>query len=193
MLTIHPVIEVALSVAAVTTSADGAGSHRPTGVPVRYRYTGPADIADAARHAPPGTPVRCTADLATWLSTADPRDRGDPFTYVITTDGTLLLAPRRSEHVACASGTDVLAAGEITVDADGHVTEITNQSTGYCPQPSCWPAVQAALDHAAIPHPGAFTSAFVFRHCPACTHLNVIKDDTYVCALCDATLDFNLC
>ncbi|MFC4068442.1 hypothetical protein [Actinoplanes subglobosus] len=155
---------------------------------MRYHYTGPADIAAAARHSPPGTPIRSTDDLKTWLAAADPRDRDDPHTYVITTSGVLLLGPRRSEHVACAAGADVLAAGEITVDPHGQVIEVTNQSTGYCPQPSCWPAVEAALDRAAIPHPGAFTSAFVFRHCPTCTHLNVIKDDLYICALCDGPL-----
>ncbi|BEL04964.1 hypothetical protein Q0Z83_031550 [Actinoplanes sichuanensis] len=107
---------------------------------------------------------------------------------MITIDGVLLLAPRRSEHVACAAGADVLAAGEITFTPDGGVSAVTNQSTGYCPQPCCWPAVDAALNRAGIAHPGAFTSAFVFRHCTVCTHLNVIKDDVYVCAHCDTDL-----
>jgi hypothetical protein len=155
---------------------------------VRYRYTGPADIAARSRHAPAGTPANTTADVRAWLAATDPRDRRDPFTFVITVDGVLRLAPRRSEHVACAAGADVLAAGEITFTPDGHVSEVTNQSTGYCPQPTSWPAVEATLSRAGIPHPGTFTSAFVFRHCPTCTHLNVIKDDTYICAHCDADL-----
>src|SRR5918911_838983 len=61
---------------------------------------------------------------------------------------TLRLAARRTEHVACAQGAPVLAAGEIRftrADVLPQVLEITNQSTGYCPEPESWPAVAAAL------------------------------------------------
>jgi hypothetical protein len=153
---------------------------------MRYRYLGPAEIA--ARDAPPGRPIRSEADLRTWLDGADPRDRAEPFTYVVTVDGVLRLAPRRSEHVACAGGGDVLAAGEITFGTDGGVTGITNQSTGYGPDRSCWPDAAAALDAAGIAHPGGFTSAFTFRHCSGCGHLNLVKDDDYTCAVCEAGL-----
>ncbi|GIE28249.1 hypothetical protein Ait01nite_012940 [Actinoplanes italicus] len=153
---------------------------------MRYRYLGPAEIA--ARDAPPGRPLRSAADLWAWLADTDPRDRDEPFTYVVTADGVLRLAPRRSEHVACAGGEDVLAAGEITFGTDGDVTDITNQSTGYGPDPSCWPDAAAALDAAGITHPGGFTSAFTFRCCPGCGHVNLVKDDDHTCAVCDGSL-----
>ena len=43
----------------------------------------------------------------------------------------------------------VLGAGEMTfvqAGADWRVAEVTNQSTGFCPDPDSWPAVAAALD-----------------------------------------------
>jgi len=68
------------------------------------------------------------------------------------------------------------------------VIAVSNLSTGYCPEPASWPAVADALDRAGIPHPGRFTSAFLFRRCPACGERNVIKDDYFVCVVCDADL-----
>jgi hypothetical protein len=64
----------------------------------------------------------------------------------------------------------------------------SNQSTGYCPDPDCWPAVAAALDRAGIPHPGRFTVEVIFRRCPSCGERNLVKDDWFVCALCEAEL-----
>ena len=61
---------------------------------------------------------------------------GEPFTFVVDLEGVLRLAPRRSEHVACAGGRPVLSAGEVSFERgpDGwEVTSATNQSTGYCP------------------------------------------------------------
>lgn len=84
------------------------------------------------------------------------------------------------------------AAGEMTIiDLDGdrpRVTEVSNQSTGYCPEPDCWPAVQLALELAGIFHPESWTASFIFRSCPSCGERNLVKDDWYVCALCDAPL-----
>jgi hypothetical protein len=70
-------------------------------------------------------------------------------TFVIDLNGDLLVADRRSEHVACAGGGPVLSAGEMffLVEEDRvEVTDVSNQSTGYCPEPSSWPGVAAALD-----------------------------------------------
>ena len=106
---------------------------------------------------------------------------------MVPLDGVLRLASRRSEHVACASGAPVLAAGEIFFES-AHASEISNLSTGYCPEPACWRAVAAALDRADIPHSGRFTSAFEFRRCPACGERNVIKDAVFTCAVCDEDL-----
>ncbi|MFI7577988.1 hypothetical protein [Micromonospora sp. NPDC049497] len=146
-----------------------------------------ASVADASE----GWPIRSPADLDTYLAAADPRDRDEPFTYVIDTGGTLRLAQRRSEHVACAGGGEVLGAGEIAFagDRDGWVvTEVTNQSTGYCPDPRSWVAVAGALDRAGIDRPEGFTVLVIFRRCLDCGERNVVRDDDYICALCGAEL-----
>ncbi|SNT28619.1 hypothetical protein SAMN05421812_104249 [Asanoa hainanensis] len=101
------------------------------------------------------------------------------------------MAPRQSEHVACAAGQDVLAAGEITFgeNSDGYFVEaVSNQSTGYCPDPDCWPAVAEALDRLDLPHPGGFTAPLTFRRCPACGERNIVRDADFTCALCAADL-----
>lgn len=77
-------------------------------------------------------------------------------------------------------------AGEIVLD-EHSVTSVTNQSTGYCPDPSCWPAVAAALAPLDL-HPAGWTLAFILRRC-ACGQVNLVKDDWYVCALCGRDLD----
>ncbi|MFR9778297.1 hypothetical protein ACL02O_19865 [Micromonospora sp. MS34] len=157
----------------------------------RYRYVGPAEVRASVADAPEGCPIRSPADLDTYLAAADPRDRDEPFTYVIDPAGTLRLAPRRSEHVACAGGGEVLGAGEIalTGERDGWVVaEVSNQSTGYCPDPVSWAAVADALDRAGIGRPEGFTAAVVFRRCLDCGERNVVRDDDYICALCGAEL-----
>ncbi|GAA4145632.1 hypothetical protein [Actinomadura keratinilytica] len=121
-----------------------------------YEYVGPEKIARRVDGVA-GRPVRSPADLEERL--AERRGECDePFAFVVDVAGTLLLAPRRSEHVACAGGRPVLAAGEIAFAADGGgrraAAGITNQSTGYCPDAGCRPAVAAALDRARVPHPG---------------------------------------
>jgi len=159
--------------------------------PRHYSYVGPPDICEAAKSSPPGVPIHAAADLAAWIESqvADAEGHaGIPATFVIATDGSLRLAPRRSEHVACASGGPVLSAGEITFSPDGVVTEISNQSTGYCPEPESWPHVAAALDRIPVTHPATFTTRVVFRLCPRCRERNVVKDGWFVCDLCGADL-----
>ncbi|MFL6074129.1 MAG: hypothetical protein ACJ73S_12100 [Mycobacteriales bacterium] len=159
--------------------------------PRRYRYVGPPDLRAAAPRGESGRPIRSGADFDAWAATVPDRDLAEPFTFVVDTAGTLRLAPRRSEHVACAGGGEVLAAGEIAFacrPSGWAVTEVTNQSTGYCPDASCWPAVAAALDHAGLPHPPAFTAALTFRRCPDCGERNVVKDDDFTCAVCGGDL-----
>jgi hypothetical protein len=85
----------------------------------------------------------------------------------------------------------VLSAGEITFERDGgrwFVSEVSNQSTGYCPDPDSWPVVADALDRAAVPHPGEFTAPVVFRRCPGCGERNLVKDDDFTCAVCGSEL-----
>jgi hypothetical protein len=152
----------------------------------RYDYIGPSELRDQLTDARPRAEITSAADLAGFLTRSD-QDPAEPCTFVIDTHGRLRLAPRQSEHVACAAGQPVLAAGEIGFTRHGTnwaVTEVTNQSTGYCPDPDCWPAVAAALDQAGIAHPGGFTAALVFRRCEHCGQRNIVKDDWFVCGTC---------
>ncbi len=113
------------------------------------------------------------------------------FTFIVDADGSLWIADRHSEHVACARGGDVLSAGEMMFEVDGEsvsVTDVTNQSTGYCPEPESWPAVAAALDKAGIAHPNGFTRAFLFRLCEGCGQTNIVKEGDFTCAVCGIEL-----
>jgi hypothetical protein len=149
-------------------------------MPKVYAYVGPAEIKLRVAEDPPGTPI---------LASTVPLD--EPLTYVVTLDGILRVAHRRSEHVACAGGGEVLAAGELVAErvAGGvRIAEISNQSTGYCPEPECWPEVARALDAAGIAHAGRFTAPVVFRRCDACGERNLVKDEWFECAICGAEL-----
>jgi hypothetical protein len=89
-------------------------------------------------------------------------------TFVIDRDGLLRIADRHSEHVVCAGQQNVYSAGEITFEIANNkvsVSNITNQSTGYCLEPKSWRVVEKALDDASIAHPGQFTDQFIFRLC----------------------------
>lgn len=146
-----------------------------------YRYVGPGEIRRRVAGDPAGSPVRSPSDL--------PLD--EPLTYVVTVDEILRIANRRSEHVACAGGGDVLAAGELIASRVAgivRIVDVSNQSTGYCPEPACWPAVARSLDSAGIAHPGHFTIAVTFRRCNACGERNLVKDDWFECAICGAEL-----
>jgi hypothetical protein len=156
-----------------------------------YRYIGPQHVLAAVRPSRQGRPIGSYRDLETWLSARGADELAAPFTFVVDLAGLLRLAPRRSEHVACAGGAPVLSAGEIAFARDGDrwiVSEVSNQSTGYCPQPESWPAVGAALDRAGMSHSGDFTVPVVFRRCPGCGERNLVKDGDFVCAMCDAAL-----
>ena len=112
-------------------------------------------------------------------------------TFVIDEAGWLRIADRRSEHVACAGGRPVRSAGEMTFAvrrSGASVTWVTNQSTGYCPEPNSWPAVEAALARTGIAAPDGFSQAFDFRRCPCCGSINIIKDGVFECAVCSTPL-----
>lgn len=85
----------------------------------------------------------------------------------------------------------VLSAGEIsfTRDADRWaVSEVSNQSTGYCPDVISWSAVARALDEAELGRPFGFTHEVVFRRCPNCQEHNIVREDDFVCVFCDGDL-----
>ena len=164
-----------------------------------YKYVGPADIKERASLAPPGVRIESVADFEGWVRSTGQRANAAGLvaaTFVIDEEGSLRVGDRRSEHIACSGGRPVLSAGEIffRVNASGpEVVEVSNQSTGFCPEPASWPAVAAALDGLGIRHPGHFTQEVTFRRCKACGERNVVKDGWFVCGVCgaDLPLDWN--
>jgi hypothetical protein len=156
-----------------------------------YGYVGPAVLAERARPGPDVITVTSADVLAQWLAGRPAEELSEPFTFVVGLDGQLRMAPRRSEHVDCAVGQRVLAAGEVLFVRDGagwSVREVSNQSAGYCLDPDSWPAVAMALDRIGLAHPGDFTGKIVFRRCPACGQLNIVRDGDFACAVCDGPL-----
>jgi len=159
-----------------------------------YHYVGPRYIAQRAPLAPAGTLIRSQQDVIQWARTTDQRIGPDGVliaTYVVSQSGELLIADRRSEHVACAGRQPVKSAGEITFqlhDSDVEVVEVSNQSTGYCPEPESWSAVEAAIVGAGMKAPARFELECVFRRCPSCQSINLIKQQVFRCAICGGTL-----
>jgi hypothetical protein len=142
-----------------------------------YRYVGPKKIAERVRSAPAGARIESPEDVVA--------------TFIIDEAGWLRIADRRSEHVACAGGKPVRSAGEMTFNVRRgrvSVSWVTNQSTGYCPEPDSWPAVQAALARAGIAAPDGFSQAFEFRRCPQCGSINIVKDGVFECGACSTPL-----
>ena len=158
----------------------------------QYLYVGPAGIRDSAlASSPAGTPISTVDQLSAWIAAQSSDIESDGSlvaTFTISVEGILFLAPRRSEHVACAGGGPVLSAGEITFSSNSEVSEITNQSTGFCPEPESWPTVAAALDAIPVVRLEDFTTRVVFRLCPGCSERNIVKDSWFVCDLCGADL-----
>ena len=129
--------------------------------------------------------------LTGWLASRGASEIAEPFTFVVILDGHRRLAPRRSEHADCAAGHDVLAAGEIGFTRHRRtwtVGDVSNQSTGYYPDPDSRTAVTEALDRVGLAHPPDFTHKVIFRRCPACHERNVVHDDHFVSAICGSRL-----
>lgn len=92
--------------------------------------------------------------------------------------------------MACAGGEPIFAAGELAFEIHGNqpsVIEVSNLSTGYCPEPECWEELRTALEYCGIPHPEELTMPIIFRRCEKCGQRNIVKDEWYVC-VCGATL-----
>lgn len=158
-----------------------------------YRYVGPADLKAAVRPGGEGRAIRSPAELGEWLAEHAAENEAEPFTFVVDTEGVLRLAPRRSEHVACAGGRRVLGAGEMGFRPEAEsgrwlVGEVSNQSTGYCPDVDSWPAVAEALDRAGIGRPERLTYEVVFRRCEGCQEHNIVREGDFVCVFCGGDL-----
>ena len=159
-----------------------------------YHYVGPSEIASRVTDRPGGTRIASAADLVRWCAVTGQEPRRDGLiavTFVIDAGGQLLIADRHSEHVACASGGPVRSAGELFLSltaARGEVVEVSNQSTGFCPEPASWVEVAASLERLGVPHPGRFTTAVTFRRCEACGERNTVNDGWFVCGACGTEL-----
>jgi len=159
-----------------------------------YPYVGPSDLLDNLPVNSGRALVQSGADVINWLTeTNQPREYDGSViaTFIIDADGQLWINDRRSEHVRCASGQNVLSAGEITFELNQtsvEVIDVTNQSTGYCPEVTSWWAVQQALEMANIIHPSDFTMKIIFRLCDHCGVKNIVKDDWFECGVCQSPL-----
>lgn len=159
-----------------------------------YRYVGSSEILDNIPKSSARKCIHSSQDLIQWVEDTKQTQEYDGaiiVTFIIDTNGELWINDRHSEHVLCANGQNVLSAGEMTFSMDDNVEviEVTNQSTGYCPEPDSWYAVEGALDKAKIPHPSNFTAAYLFRRCENCGQKNIVKDEWFYCGVCDNSLD----
>src|SRR5262245_52318542 len=121
-------------------------------MPRLYEYVGPDDIRRKALTAPAGVRIESALDLENWARQTGQRPNREGLiavTFVVDEQGDLRVADRGSEHVACSGGRPVLSAGELFFLA-AEVAEVSNQSTGFCPEPESWPVVAAALDRAGL-------------------------------------------
>jgi hypothetical protein len=137
-----------------------------------YRYVGPQQIKDRAAGQPTGTEITQPTDVAAFaMRSGESVACGGTLaaTFVINCAERLLLADRRSEHVACAGGSEVLAAGEIffRFHRDGvRVDEISNQSTGFCHEPESWEVVERSLVASGWTTPAASQPCASFESVP---------------------------
>ncbi len=159
-----------------------------------YEYVGPDMSEYSMEDNVVGYRVKSRQDVLGWIKAAKQEtDNANEIvaTFVVKKDKCLYLADRHEEHFNCAGGAPVLSAGEITfyvTSAEFEVTALTNQSTGYCPEPKTRKVVCKALKKAGIAGIDNFTTEFEFRKCTQCDSLNVVKEDWFVCAVCDSDL-----
>ncbi len=159
-----------------------------------YTYVGPAHIRTRAATLASGRKIESVQDLDGWMRQTGQRPNQEGIivvTFVVDDQGDLRIADRGSEHIACSGGRPVRSAGEISfarTNKGWQLEEVSNQSTGFCPEPESWSSVAAALDRLGIQHPGTFTLEVIFRRCSACGERNIVKDGWFVCDVCGADL-----
>lgn len=159
-----------------------------------YFYVGAKEIAARVEKQYEGSTITQIKDIQQWIKEFNQSIINEHLiaTFIISEQEALVISDRHSEHVMCAGGRPVLSAGEITFSFEKEiifVSEISNQSTGYCPKPSSWEIVEKVLDKIGIAHPKKFTRAYEFRYCEHCQTKNLIKEEIYECAVCQSDLD----
>jgi hypothetical protein len=170
----------------------------PRNMPRIYQYIGPPEIAERTCTSSAGRWIASLDDVRAWLRETRQENRGGlvVVTFVIDIRVRLLIADRRSEHVACAGGGPVRSAGEMTfaVGAPLQVASASNQSTGFCPEPESWPAVSTALSAAGFAAPAGFDPAYHFRRCSSCRNITLVKNAVFECGICGVPLptEYNL-
>jgi len=159
-----------------------------------YSYKGPIEIIENLPKNSNRVLVTSSVSILDWISSTNQTSEYDDLfmaTFIIDTDGNMWINDRRSEHVLCAKGNDVLSAGEVGFEIGTNTVEaieITNQSTGYCPEPESWYFVERALNKANIKHPSYFTMEIIFRLCENCGTKNIVKDGWFECGVCQKPL-----
>lgn len=154
-----------------------------------YKYVGPRELIAEADSAIERVEPGSVDELVRWLTSQG--SLGVVATFIVDTSGRLWLSARGTEHVACARGLPVLGAGEIMFRARGRlvsIVSITNQSTGYCPEPESWYEVRRAIERIGLKAPHGFTHAFEFRRCTNCGMINILKADSPECPVCGTLL-----
>ncbi len=156
-----------------------------------YSYVGPPHLV---RENHERVRIIATKDLEDWFLHHQRDEDAEGYvavTYIVDLAGELWIADRRSEHVACAHGQPVAAAGELSIGRAGksfQITRLSNQSTGYCPPVDTWKVMEEILDRQKIAHPSAFDPACEFRCCKACRERQIVKDGHFSCSFCGQEL-----
>ncbi len=161
----------------------------------QYHYVGPKKIYDSVSLDIPRQKVTNPQDIWSWIekNEEDFISKNEvTCTYVVDIDFSLWITSRHYEHVACARRAKVLGAGEITFalsQSEIIISYISNQSTGYCPGVESWSVLEWILPRLGIEYPDYYSLALIFRICPRCHQINIIKENLYECAVCDAALE----
>ena len=145
-----------------------------------YSYVGSEEILKIANFDFKGYKVSDVNDIIDWIESNSQEiiNHSVTATFIISENQELFINDRHSEHVVCAGGKKVLSAGEISFMIDKNdisISEISNQSTGYCPKSESWIEVNKVLQKIGIDYPDYFTTAFEFRLCTSCRSINLIK------------------
>ncbi|WP_338767234.1 hypothetical protein WAF17_05420 [Bernardetia sp. ABR2-2B] len=160
-----------------------------------YSYVGSQEVFDSVDLKFTGYKISKSEDILNWIKKTAQELINDSViaTFIINENHELLINDRHSEHVQCAGGKNVISAGEISFLIEGKdkisISEISNQSTGYCPKPESWKFVNEVLSKLEIEYPNYFTVDFDFRFCTNCQTINLIKEHIFECQVCGNDLD----